>query len=75
LRDRGIEVPIALVTGYAELNDVDARASPLDGLLRKPFTIRELQGLLEQLRATRTWMAGGSAVRTAVREAAGSTPR
>jgi signal transduction histidine kinase/CheY-like chemotaxis protein len=71
LRDRGIEAPIALVTGYAELNEVDTQASPLDGLLRKPFTIRELQGLLEQLRACR---GGPPPPRREVdlREAAGS---
>jgi CheY-like chemotaxis protein len=51
LRDRGITVPMALVTGYAELADTEARATVLDGLLRKPFTIRELQALLAQLRA------------------------
>lgn len=50
LRERGIKAPMALVTGYAELAEADAQATPLDGLLRKPFTIRELQGLLTQLR-------------------------
>jgi signal transduction histidine kinase/CheY-like chemotaxis protein len=51
LRDRGITAPIALVTGYAELSETDIAAEQLSGLLRKPFTIRELQGLLTQLRA------------------------
>ena len=50
LRERGIKAPIALVTGYAELSDADIAAEYLNGLLRKPFTIRELQGLLTQLR-------------------------
>jgi CheY-like chemotaxis protein len=50
LRERGITAPIALVTGYAEFTDRDAQANPLDGLLRKPFTIRELQALLANLR-------------------------
>ena len=50
LRERGITAPMALVTVYAELAEADAQATQLDGLLRKPFTIRELQGLLLQLR-------------------------
>jgi signal transduction histidine kinase len=51
LRERGVTAPIALVTGYAELSEADVAAGELAGLLRKPFTIRELQGLLTQLRA------------------------
>ena len=51
LRERGVTAPIALVTGYAELSEADVAAGELAGLLRKPFTIRELQNLLTQLRA------------------------
>ncbi len=51
LRERGMTAPIALVTGYAELSEADVAAGELAGLLRKPFTIRELQALLTQLRA------------------------
>lgn len=51
LRARGVTAPIALVTGYAELSEADITAGELAGLLRKPFTIRELQILLAQLRA------------------------
>ncbi len=51
LRERGLTAPIALVTGYAELSETDVAAAELGGLLRKPFTIRELQNLLTQLRA------------------------
>ena len=50
LRERGASAPIALVTGYAELSEADIAASELAGLLHKPFTIRELQALLTQLR-------------------------
>ena len=50
LRARGLRAPIALVTGYAELSEADINAGELSGLLRKPFTIRELQVLLAQLR-------------------------
>jgi signal transduction histidine kinase/CheY-like chemotaxis protein len=52
LRERGLTAPIALVTGYAELSEADVHAGELAGLLRKPFTIRELQALLTQLRAS-----------------------
>jgi signal transduction histidine kinase/CheY-like chemotaxis protein len=49
LRERGVTAPIALVTGYADLSESDLAAGQLAGLLRKPFTIRELQSLLSQL--------------------------
>jgi signal transduction histidine kinase/CheY-like chemotaxis protein len=51
LRERGVTAPIALVTGYAELSEADIAGGQLAGLLRKPFTIKELQVLLTQLRA------------------------
>jgi CheY-like chemotaxis protein len=51
MRERGVTAPIALVTGYAELSEADVAAGGLSGLLRKPFTIRELQDLLKQLGA------------------------
>jgi signal transduction histidine kinase len=51
LRERGIKAPIGLVTGYAELSGADIEADQLSGMLHKPFTIRELRGLLTQLRA------------------------
>jgi signal transduction histidine kinase len=50
LRQRGVGVPMALVTGYAELADRENEGNLLDGLLRKPFTIRELGTLLRRLR-------------------------
>ncbi len=49
MREDGLTVPIGMVTGYAELADVEAGESPLDGLLRKPFTIEELQALMIRL--------------------------
>ena len=62
LRDRGINAPIALVTGYAELSEAEIATEQLGGLLRKPFTIRELQGLLTQLRAAAPCLEPGLAV-------------
>jgi signal transduction histidine kinase/ActR/RegA family two-component response regulator len=50
LRARGLTVPIALVTGYAELADSEANPAALDALLRKPFSIGELDALLRRLR-------------------------
>jgi signal transduction histidine kinase/ActR/RegA family two-component response regulator len=51
IRAQGVTSPIVLVTGYAELSDVDVSTGHLAGLLRKPFTIRELEALLRQLRS------------------------
>jgi CheY-like chemotaxis protein len=67
LRQRGLTAPIALVTGYAELAEADARATPLDGLLRKPFTIRELQALMADMRAQRGDRPGGMTLQAALR--------
>ena len=50
LRQRGIDAAIALVTGYAEVEEGDSEANPLDGLLRKPFSIQDLRTLLASLR-------------------------
>lgn len=50
LRQRGITCPIALVTGYAEVEEGDTEINPLDGLLRKPFSISDLRNLLTDLR-------------------------
>jgi CheY-like chemotaxis protein len=49
LRERGFAMPIVLVTGYADLADADGSGNPLDALLRKPFTIRELDATLTRL--------------------------
>jgi signal transduction histidine kinase/CheY-like chemotaxis protein len=50
LRERGVTAPVALVTGYAELSEADGAPSILDVVLRKPFTIRELDATLARLR-------------------------
>jgi signal transduction histidine kinase/CheY-like chemotaxis protein len=50
LRERGVTAPVALVTGYGELAESGDTPSMLDALLRKPFTIRELDGMLGRLR-------------------------
>jgi signal transduction histidine kinase/ActR/RegA family two-component response regulator len=63
LRERGSKAPIALVTGYAELSGADIAVEQLGGVLRKPFTIRELHGLLTQLRAAAPCLEPGLAER------------
>jgi CheY-like chemotaxis protein len=50
LRDIGVRAPMALITGYAELAGADTEAIRLEGFLRKPFTMSQLQGLLIRLR-------------------------
>ena len=50
-RELDIDVPIALITGYAEMADPSvSAANPISGMLRKPFTIREMQAMLTHLR-------------------------
>lgn len=49
LREQGVATPMVLVTGYAELGDAEGSGNPLDALLRKPFTIRELDTTLTRL--------------------------
>jgi CheY-like chemotaxis protein len=50
IRDRGIGAPIVLATGYAELAEpLDSRSSPLSIVLRKPFTINQLQTTITRL--------------------------
>jgi signal transduction histidine kinase/CheY-like chemotaxis protein len=49
LRERGVVAPIALVTGYAELSGAELAASEFCGVLHKPFTLEELQGLVAQI--------------------------
>ncbi len=51
MRELDIDVPIVLTTGYAEMADPSvSAANPISGMLRKPFTIREMQAMLTYLR-------------------------
>lgn len=47
---RGLSVPIAIITGYAEY--AERLESEVDVLMRKPFTIADLEGLLRRVHAT-----------------------
>jgi signal transduction histidine kinase/CheY-like chemotaxis protein len=50
VRRRGVAIPMILETGYAEFSDSDVAGGLLDAILHKPFTIRELQAVLLNLR-------------------------
>ena len=51
VREMKIDAPILLITGYAEMATSTERDPELiDGLLRKPFTIREMQTMVTRLR-------------------------
>jgi hypothetical protein len=50
LREAGVSAPIALVTGYADLVDLDS-GGVIKAFLRKPFSTRDLEVLQARLRA------------------------
>jgi signal transduction histidine kinase/CheY-like chemotaxis protein len=66
LRERGFAMPIVMVTGYAELADSEGSGNPLDALLRKPFTIRELDATL--MRLCRRGHGGSNVIHLRARE-------
>ena len=51
VRDRLPELPLVLATGYAELGEESTAL--FDAMLRKPFTIRELEATLARMRELR----------------------
>jgi CheY-like chemotaxis protein len=53
MRQRGFGGPIILATGYAELGDTEQHElRGLQGVLNKPYSIRELETLLTRVEAT-----------------------
>jgi CheY-like chemotaxis protein len=60
LRNLGMEAPVILATGYADLATTEGGTGLLGGVLRKPFTIRELQNMIE--RVCRNGMAGANVI-------------
>jgi CheY-like chemotaxis protein len=53
-RKRGITAPIILATGYAELTDPsEGSETILSAILRKPFTLRQLQQTVARARVDR----------------------
>jgi CheY-like chemotaxis protein len=53
MRERGFTGPIILATGYADLSETEQRElASLQGMLNKPYSIRELEALLVQVEAT-----------------------
>jgi CheY-like chemotaxis protein len=52
VRGMGIDMAIVMITGYAEVADpMGIDADPVDFVLRKPFTLREMRAMLLRLRA------------------------
>ena len=50
MRARGFAGPIILATGYAELSEAEQfELTALQGVLNKPYSIRDLETLLEQV--------------------------
>lgn len=56
LREMGIGAPIVLATGYAELSEDQSGVLP-DAVLRKPYSLAELDRTLERLRSKTTELA------------------
>ncbi len=56
LRAMGIEAPLLLATGYAELSDDQSGVTP-DAILHKPFSLAELDRTLARLRTRATEVA------------------
>ncbi|HST75199.1 MAG TPA: ATP-binding protein [Acetobacteraceae bacterium] len=56
LRAMGIEAPLLLATGYAELSDDESGVTP-DAILHKPFSLAELDRTLLRLRTRTTEVA------------------
>jgi CheY-like chemotaxis protein len=50
MRARGFDGPIVLATGYADLSEAEQRElAALQGMLNKPYSIRDLETLLAQV--------------------------
>ena len=56
LRAMGIDAPLLLATGYAELSDDQSGVTP-DAILHKPFSLAELDRTLLRLRTRTTEVA------------------
>jgi signal transduction histidine kinase/CheY-like chemotaxis protein len=58
MRARGFAGPIILATGYADLSEAEQfELDTLQGVLNKPYTIRELEALLTRVEAEMEWDA------------------
>jgi signal transduction histidine kinase/CheY-like chemotaxis protein len=68
VREMKIDAPILLITGYAEMaTSAERDPEAIDGLLRKPFTIREMQTMMTRLRQRPRRSADGVVLRTTPR--------
>jgi signal transduction histidine kinase/CheY-like chemotaxis protein len=65
VREMKIDAPILLITGYAEMaTSTERDPESIDGLLRKPFTIREMQTMMARLRQRPRRSSDGVILRT-----------
>jgi CheY-like chemotaxis protein len=56
MRTRGFAGPIVLATGYADLSEAEQfELNALQGVLNKPYTIRDLESLLARVEADVPW--------------------
>lgn len=48
IRAHAPELPIVFITGYADTDAIDRSAGPKTNILRKPFRVDELQGVIAE---------------------------
>jgi signal transduction histidine kinase/CheY-like chemotaxis protein len=66
MRSRGFVGPIILATGYADLSESEQfEVYALQGVLNKPYSIRDLEALLARVEADVSWFAEEASLETA----------
>jgi signal transduction histidine kinase/CheY-like chemotaxis protein len=66
MRDRGFTGPIILATGYADLSEAEQfELDALQGVLNKPYTIRDLEALLARVEGELPWQPEEASLETA----------
>jgi len=66
MRTRGFAGPIILATGYADLSESEHfELETLQGVLNKPYTIRDLEALLARVEVEVPWFAEEASLETA----------
>jgi signal transduction histidine kinase/CheY-like chemotaxis protein len=66
MRARGFAGPIILATGYADLSEAEQfELDALQGVLNKPYTIRDLEALLTRVEVKGPWYSEEASLETA----------
>jgi CheY-like chemotaxis protein len=66
MRSRGFVGPIILATGYADMTQSEQfELYALQGVLNKPYSIRDLEALLARVEADVSWFAEEASLETA----------